>query len=199
MHKGALKNNTKWFKTSLFFFICLWISYTIWAFWFYWLKPIQPFYVKQKNLSPKELVIFYQKELSEQIQAQQFLSKIPLLPTKKGYILYFVDRNCACNRYIQNFQERLQRFSKEFVPVFMYKGESTLSIPASPALAILDRQGHVHYFGPYALPEFCGASNTMTHWNIIQNKIKTINESFHPVQTPEIDMLVNGCFCQWEK
>lgn len=199
MHKGALKSNTKRFYFFLFLFVFFWVSYSIWAFWFYWIQPIQPFYLKQNHLSAKELVVFYQKELATQIHTQQFLSKIPLSPTKKGYILYFIDKDCPCNRYVRDFQEKLYGFSQNFITVFVYKEKKTLTIPASPALAILDRHGHVHYFGPYALPEFCGVSNTMTHWNLIQNKIKTIDQSLDPVQTPEIDMLVNGCFCQWEK
>ena len=59
-------------------------------------------------------------------------------------------------------------------------------------------QPGIKYFGPYALPEFCGATNTKGHWDLIQNKLLHI-DSFNSEQTPEIDMLVNGCFCAWEK
>ncbi len=198
MHNEELKNNTKLRHFWVYLSIITWIVYILWAFWFYWIQPIQPFYIRKTYLATQDLVVFYQKDLSQQLKSQNFLSKISLSPEKKGYILYFVDENCQCNRYIRDFEEKLQAFSHNFVKININKKDSTISIPASPAFAIVDRNGIVKYFGPYALPEFCGATNTKGHWDLIQNKLLHI-DSFNSEQTPEIDMLVNGCFCAWEK
>jgi len=63
-------------------------------------------------------------------------------------------------------------------------------IPASPAVAIWDRQGQLAYFGPYSEGAVCTSSNSF---------IEPILDALiaeHPVNAS--NTLAVGCFCDWQ-
>ncbi|NQD58939.1 thiol-disulfide isomerase [Pseudomonas sp. CM25] len=62
-------------------------------------------------------------------------------------------------------------------------------LPASPAVAIWDRQGNLAYFGPYSEGAVCNASNSF-----VEPIIKALLEG-RPVQAS--NTLAIGCYCPW--
>ena len=62
-------------------------------------------------------------------------------------------------------------------------------LPASPAVAIWDRQGNLAYFGPYSEGALCNASNSF-----IEPIIKALLAG-RPVQAT--NTLAIGCYCPW--
>lgn len=62
-------------------------------------------------------------------------------------------------------------------------------LPASPAVAIWDRQGRLAYFGPYSEGAVCNASNSF-----VEPIIKALLEG-RPVQAT--NTLAIGCYCRW--
>ncbi len=64
-------------------------------------------------------------------------------------------------------------------------------IPASPAVAIWDRDGHLAYFGPYSEGATCTSSNSF---------IEPILEALAAGRTVSASNgLAVGCFCQWHE
>jgi len=63
-------------------------------------------------------------------------------------------------------------------------------LPASPAVAIWDRQGHLAYFGPYSEGAVCNASNSF-----VEPIIKALLEG-RAVQAS--NTLAIGCYCPWQ-
>lgn len=62
-------------------------------------------------------------------------------------------------------------------------------LPASPAIAIWDRQGRLAYFGPYSEGAVCNASNSF-----IEPVIQALLAN-RPVQAD--NTLASGCYCPW--
>ncbi|RCL28244.1 thiol-disulfide isomerase [Pseudomonas sp. AFG_SD02_1510_Pfu_092] len=62
-------------------------------------------------------------------------------------------------------------------------------LPASPAVAIWDRQGHLAYFGPYSEGAVCNASNSF-----IEPILKALLDGR---QVSASNTLAVGCYCPW--
>ncbi|MBK5006589.1 MULTISPECIES: DUF6436 domain-containing protein [unclassified Pseudomonas] len=62
-------------------------------------------------------------------------------------------------------------------------------LPASPAVAIWDRQGHLAYFGPYSEGAVCNASNSF-----IEPILKALLDGR---QVQASNTLAVGCYCPW--
>ena len=62
-------------------------------------------------------------------------------------------------------------------------------LPASPAVAIWDRQGHLAYFGPYSEGAVCNASNSF-----IEPIIKALLDGRNVSAS---NTLAIGCYCPW--
>ncbi|MFV3336784.1 DUF6436 domain-containing protein [Pseudomonas sp. NY15349] len=62
-------------------------------------------------------------------------------------------------------------------------------LPASPAVAIWDRQGHLAYFGPYSEGAVCNASNSF-----IEPVLKALLDGR---QVNASNTLAVGCYCSW--
>jgi hypothetical protein len=62
-------------------------------------------------------------------------------------------------------------------------------LPASPAVAIWDRQGRLAYFGPYSEGAVCNASNSF-----IEPILKALLDGR---QVSASNTLAVGCYCPW--
>ncbi|MFJ4395217.1 DUF6436 domain-containing protein [Pseudomonas sp. NPDC089396] len=62
-------------------------------------------------------------------------------------------------------------------------------LPASPAVAIWDQQGHLAYFGPYSEGAVCNASNSF-----IEPILKALLDGR---QVSATNTLAVGCYCPW--
>lgn len=62
-------------------------------------------------------------------------------------------------------------------------------LPASPAVAIWDREGRLAYFGPYSEGAVCNASNSF-----IEPVLKALVEGR---RVNASNTLSQGCYCPW--
>ena len=126
-------------------------------------------------------------------------------------LVHFWDPACPCNvGNQQHLAELIERFASQGVNFYAVQkpgssGQlpSTLSalqplpeltgsaqIPASPAVAIWDRNGQLAYFGPYSEGAVCTSSNSF---------IEPILDALiaeRPVNAS--NTLAVGCFCDWQ-
>ncbi|ANC00800.1 DUF6436 domain-containing protein [Pseudomonas putida] len=127
-------------------------------------------------------------------------------------IVHFWDPTCPCNvGNQQHLAELIEQFAAQGVtfhvlqkpgshgqlpanlgalqPIRELPGSEHL--PASPAVAIWDRQGQLAYFGPYSEGAVCNSSNSF-----IEPVIRALLQG-RRVQAS--NALASGCYCPWRK
>ncbi len=125
-------------------------------------------------------------------------------------LVHFWDPACPCNVANQQHLGELQAtFSPQGVQFYAvqktgshgrlpadldtFKALAAITgsehIPASPAVAIWDHQGHLAYFGPYSEGATCNASNSF-----IEPILKALTEGR---QVKATHTLAQGCYCPW--
>lgn len=125
-------------------------------------------------------------------------------------LVHFWDPACPCNvGNQQHLSELIERFAPQGVQFYAVqkpdgKGQlpgelaamqaldslpGSANLPASPAVAIWDRQGRLAYFGPYSEGLTCNSSNSFIEpiLNALSED-RTVNAS---------NTLAVGCFCDW--
>ncbi|NBA97878.1 DUF6436 domain-containing protein [Pseudomonas sp. R5(2019)] len=149
-------------------------------------------------------------------QTALFAGDILSLPTHLAgpgpiRLVHFWDPACPCNvGNQQHLAELIERFGPQGVafhavqkPGSQGRLPDTLQalkplpdlpgagqIPASPAVAIWDRAGHLAYFGPYSEGATCNSSNSF-----IEPILRALSED-RPVNATHT--LAVGCYCQWQ-
>ena len=68
--------------------------------------------------------------------------------------------------------------------------EGSEQIPASPAVAIWDRQGHLAYAGPYSIGMVCNSANSFVE-PLLDKLVR--GETVRPK-----GLLAVGCYCPWQ-
>lgn len=126
----------------------------------------------------------------------------------KVRLVHFWDPSCPCNvGNQQHLAELLQRFSAE-VEFYVVQKPATNgqlagplsaltpiqlsqshALPASPAVAVWDRQGQLSYFGPYSEGAVCSAENSF-----IEPILQAVLDN-RPVRATH--QLASGCLCDW--
>lgn len=125
-------------------------------------------------------------------------------------VVHFWDPACPCNvgnqqhldELIEHFADRGVSFhvlqkpgSHGQLPANLERLQAIASLPgsehlpASPAVAIWDRQGKLAYFGPYSEGAVCNASNSF-----VEPIIQALQEG-RPVNAS--NTLAVGCYCPW--
>jgi hypothetical protein len=64
-------------------------------------------------------------------------------------------------------------------------------IPASPAVAIWDRDGHLAYAGPYSIGMVCNSANSFVE--------PILDKLVHGQTVRPRGLLAVGCYCRWQK
>jgi hypothetical protein len=70
--------------------------------------------------------------------------------------------------------------------------DSSSAPSATPAAAVINKQGQLAYFGPYSDGAFCGA----TGGSFVE---KTLDRVLEGTITESSKTLAFGCFCQWKQ
>ncbi|BBH43745.1 DUF6436 domain-containing protein [Pseudomonas sp. KU43P] len=125
-------------------------------------------------------------------------------------VVHFWDPTCPCNvGNQQHLGDLVSQFTRQGVtfhvvqkpgthgqlpanlsslqPIAQLPGSEHL--PASPAVAIWDRQGNLAYFGPYSEGAVCNASNSF-----IEPILKALLDGR---QVTASNTLAVGCYCPW--
>jgi hypothetical protein len=171
----------------------LWLGAMLAAFWWFEARYVRAF--------DQQTALFAGAEL--RLPAE-------LAGTGPIRLVHFWDPACPCN--IGN-QQHLAELIEHFGPLGVTfhavqkpgsKGQlpATLSamqtlaplpgsagIPASPAVAIWDKQGQLAYFGPYSEGVTCSSSNSF-----IEPILEALNAG-RPVNAS--NTMAVGCFCEW--
>ncbi|MBU2138909.1 MAG: thiol-disulfide isomerase [Gammaproteobacteria bacterium] len=174
--------------------ILLWAAAMLAAYWWYEARYVRSF--------SEQTALFYGEQL-----------RLPDELAGPGPIrlVHFWDPACPCNvGNQQHLAELIERFGPQDVSFYAVKkpgstGQlpSTLSalqpltelagstqIPASPAVAIWDRNGQLAYFGPYSEGATCTSSNSF-----IEPILDALVQG-RPVNAS--NTLAVGCFCDWQ-
>lgn len=175
--------------------IAVWASAMLAAYWWYEAR-----YLRSFSETP-QTALFYGEQL-----------RLPAELAGPGPIrlVHFWDPACPCNvGNQQHLAELIERFGPQGVTFYAVqkpgsKGQlpATLSamqalpelhgsaqIPASPAVAIWDRNGQLAYFGPYSEGATCTSSNSF-----IEPILEALSAG-RPVNAS--NTLAVGCFCDW--
>ena len=171
----------------------LWLAAMVWAFWWYQARYLRPFDTSPTLFSGEHL-------------------QLPAAIAGPGSVrlVHFWDPACPCNvGNQQHLAELLARFAPLGVQFFAVQkpgshGQlpATLqalrplatppgaeALPASPAVAIWDRQGRLAYFGPYSEGAVCSSANSF-----IEPVLQALIDG-RPVQATQ--SLAQGCYCPW--
>ena len=181
-------------KTLLIFlFAALWLGAMLAAYWWFQVRYIRPFDARTQLFSGAEL-------------------RLPAELSGPGSIrvVHFWDPACPCNvGNQQHLAELIEHYAAQGVsfhvlqkpgsrgqlpanlaalqPIASLPGAEHL--PASPAVAIWDRDGKLAYFGPYSEGATCNASNSFIE-PILQ--ALTQGRAVDVTQTMAV-----GCYCPW--
>lgn len=126
-------------------------------------------------------------------------------------LVHFWDPACPCNvGNQQHLAELLQRFAPQGVAFYALRKPGSRGqlprplealqelerlpgaehLPASPAVAIWDKDGQLAYFGPYSEGAVCSSDNSFIE------PILDALAAGRPVQAS--NTLALGCFCDWQ-
>jgi len=192
--------------------ISVWLIATVIAFWWFQVKDLRPFDLQMSSqiedqslaLQLKQLVkdqdrnspehgyiinfwrpgcscsrfnISHVKSLNAQYR-KQGISVITLVPASADY----------SNEHLTQMAEEKFATPAIIVNDRLFSGASR--IPAIPSAAILNRNGQLHYFGPYNDGAFCGIGGTRFVEKVADLLIEDENPNI-------INTLSYGCYCSW--
>ena len=152
-----------------------WIGTCLFTFWWFQFRHIGSF---ENNLAT-----FDGSELSQ----------FHLRPADNmgAIVVHFIDPDCPCSRFSIPHVEDLEQ---KFAGIAEFRTQSSVSalpknlrIPATPAVAIWNKEGDLAYFGPYSGGAICGTGSDFvaTVFNQLQNGVNP--------QWINLDAV--GCFC----
>ncbi len=170
-----------------------WLGAMLVAFWWFQARFIRPFEARTELFSgselrlpaelagpgPIRLVHFWDPGCPCNVGNQQHLGELVQAYVPKGVQFYAV-RKAGTQGQLPASLQALQVLDA-------FPGSERL--PASPAVAIWDRDGHLAYFGPYSEGALCTSSNSF---------IEPILEALAAGRPVRADSnLAVGCFCDW--
>jgi len=173
--------------------VALWLVAMAVAFWWFEGRYLRPFDQRAAVFSGVNL-------------------QLPAALAGEGHIrlVHFWDPACPCNvGNQQHLAELLERYGQRGVDFYRVRkpgSEGNLpanlqalreiealpgseQLPASPAVAIWDRQGRLAYFGPYSEGLTCNSANSF-----IEPVLEALMAG-RPVEAS--NTLAVGCFCAW--
>lgn len=173
--------------------VIVWVAIMLFALWWYQSRFIRAFNETTAVFSGSEL-------------------QLPNAIAGEGKIrfVHFWDPSCPCNvGNQQHLIELLEHFSDQVDFYHVQKPNTNGALPkqleklnhlsglvgmeklpASPAVAIWDKQGKLAYFGPYSEGAVCNSSNSF-----IEPVLNALIEN-RPVSADST--LAVGCFCDWQ-
>lgn len=118
-----------------------------------------------------------------------------VMPTigSQAMVVHFVDPDCPCTRFSELHIEQLeQQWQAVQFKTVTVGGVGEMNrrlegyIPASPAVAMWDRDGVLQYFGPYTAGQICGEGEDLLSKALA-----------NPGEGQWLNQEAVGCFCPW--
>ena len=164
-------------------FLC-WLIIVAGVFWWYQVRHISSFDEHWASFSAATL-------LNTKMRPQR----------GEALIVHIIDPDCPCSRFsVKHIAELESKYGQqaEFININTVAADDTrkaqlksLVIPASPAVAIWDKEGELAYFGPYSGGKFCGEG-----FDFVATTLSSLGGNFNPRW---INQEAVGCFCQWSE
>lgn len=123
------------------------------------------------------------------------LSSILAPPGEQAVMLHFVDPNCPCNWLAKKHIQEIHSANNKNLKILTITPATApgLSIPASPALAIINKDGSLRYFGVYGFGAFCSQDAKGVLDQVLSDMQLNIDSP------PVVNTLGEGCYCRWAK
>jgi hypothetical protein len=195
----------------------VWLASTAAGFWWFTMKDLRHFAPEPVLGKQRFDTIAMSSGLEAALQAQW--QHQPSEGSAQATVLHFWDPGCACSRFNETHVRQLSASYAELGVRFLvvdrrdararpqlqprdafgpavtpYTAPSTtiddLSVPASPAAAVFDRDGRLAYFGPYSEGAACLAGNG----DFVEQVLDKLLAGERPQQ---INTAAFGCFCDW--
>ena len=105
-------------------------------------------------------------------------------------VMHFVDQVCPCNVYSSAHIQRLQPHLAHATQITITPS-TTNAIPATPSVAVWDKDGTLAYYGPYSSGAICGEGKDFVSRVLIE-----LEEKRNPKWINTVGI---GCYCPWQK
>lgn len=204
------KSIPNWLIIALF---SIWVVATVLGLWWFQQSKLKAFIGSEDD--PR----FYQPAKINQFIRPYIDHLEPALPGQQT-LFHFWRSDCLCNRVSQrHFNRLLQNFnSEELRIVIIAHPDSTEEdiqrlqqlngnrlqviraqpelkvLPSSPALAILNEQHQLGYFGPYGFGAFC----TSNEDDFLSSLVRDLSLTDQNEAPTFINVIGEGCFCSWQ-
>jgi hypothetical protein len=125
---------------------------------------------------------------------EKLFERMPNKLSGKVTVVHFTDEKCACSSYSFSHIEDLKSALSEAEHFTMSSLNSLtkgIFIPATPSVAVWDKQGQLAYFGPYSSGIVCGEGE-----DFVSRVMDQLNQKKNPKW---INMVGIGCYCPWSK
>ena len=194
-----------WLGTSL---VLGWLVATVYAFWWFQYRHLQLFSGDPQTTT----VMFDSSSLRDQLAR---VVGITMANKGQATVVHYWDSNCPCNKFNEaHVKQLMQHYGKQgvrFVVVAsgdMNKARQIFSDsavaayvdvlppqsqpPSSPAVAVMDAQGELAYFGPYSVGAVCSVQSGA----FVEKALDKVLVGTNPKQ---VNTLAVGCYCPWPK
>lgn len=206
-----MHNNKKplpnWLIISLF---SVWIGATLLGLWWFQQANLKSFITAEDDTR------FYQPKAVETLLTP-YLNQLPPALKNQQTLLHFWRPDCLCNRVSQrHFSRLLNDFTKEELRIIIIAHPNSrdeeinnlqalngnrlsviraqddlLQLPSSPALALMNTDNKLGYFGPYGFGAFCTSNEDGFLTSVVQQMAGDT-----PLNT-FTNVIGKGCFCSW--
>ena len=155
-------------------------------------------YLKQKQAGVYKGFVFhfFNGQCSCEKANRQHVKTLIKKYTKLGYLFLLVPQKqtqggLTSAELKKPWQSMLAKYEHSVVMLNQHDLKA-LPIPASPSAAVLDEQGQLAYFGPYALGGVCKADEN----GLIESVLNSMMAGFKPDHK-----FIGGfgCFCRWQQ
>lgn len=204
------KSIPNWLIIGLF---SVWVIATVLGLWWFQQSKLKAFIDFDDD--PR----FYQPAKINQF-IQPYIDQLePALPGQQT-LFHFWRSDCICNRVSQrHFSRLLQNFDQQALRIVIIAHPDSQDedinelqllngnrleviralpelkvLPSSPALAILNDQHQLGYFGPYGFGAFC----TSNEDDFLSSLVTDLSLTDQHEAPTFINVIGEGCFCSWQ-
>jgi hypothetical protein len=174
------------------FLFAIWVGVLVAAYWYFFIRT-QAWFDPTMEQPP---VLFSQQD--QQALRQLLMQQFPNLKEGSAWFIRFRQPDCGCERFVELYhQSFVAQADASMQVVTLDLQAATLStamlqqlqkwVPATPSVAVFDRDATLNYFGPYHQDGICNADNSY-----LEPVLLSMREG-NPISV--LNTLVYGCFC----
>ncbi|MEW6446174.1 MAG: DUF6436 domain-containing protein [Pseudomonadota bacterium] len=165
----------------------LWIAGTVFGFWWFEYRDLRPYPATSGNA-----MVIFQGHLAHGALAELRDRNA------SATVIGFMDPGCSCTRAAEDhFDDIETTFARQGV-AFKRLSPDKINLPdgvmpASPAAAVIDREGRLRYLGPLSDGAFCAPNEGQ----FVERALKRIADGRSPQDDGPLSQMSFGCYCDW--